>query len=120
MNLWVARTACACSACAQRCWTGTLPLACCLRGSALRRLCHRRRLFWLARRSVLDVDSAGKTMFIALLGTVSLEVALVTRFWTWLFVFFLALSYFLVYPFEARAPSSSLPAPASTLSERHA
>ena len=54
----------------------------------------------LRGRSTLDVDSAGKTMFIALLGTVSLEVALVTRFWTWIFVFFLALSYFLVYPFE--------------------
>ena len=55
------------------------------------------------------MDSAGKTMFIALLGTVSLEVALVSRFWTWLFAFFLALSYFLVYPFEVPLPNLAKP-----------
>ena len=69
-----------------------------------------------ARSSATDVFSVGKTVFIALLGSVTLEVALVSRYWTWLFVAFLLLSYFLVYPFEVRrralltACSSPLPA----------
>ena len=50
--------------------------------------------------SMTDVFAVGKTVFIALLGTVSLEVAIVSRYWTWLFVMFLVLSYVLVFPFE--------------------
>ena len=49
-----------------------------------------------------DVFSVGKTVFVALLGTVTLEVALVSRYWTWLFLIFLILSYILVFPFEVR------------------
>lgn len=35
----------------------------------------------------------------ALLGTVTLEVALVARYWTWVFFWFVVLSYTLVYPY---------------------
>eukprot|EP00891_Asterochloris_glomerata_P000836 jgi/Astpho2/836/Aster-00685 len=55
--------------------------------------------------SITDVYSVGKTVFIALLGAVSLEVALVARYWTWLFAIFLGLSYFIVYPFEVVFPA---------------
>lgn len=37
--------------------------------------------------------------FVALLGTVTLEVALVARYWTWLFGVLTVLSYVLVYPY---------------------
>jgi magnesium-transporting ATPase (P-type) len=50
--------------------------------------------------SITDVYSTGKVVFVALLGAVSLEVALVSRYWTWLFGIFLFLSYAIVYPFE--------------------
>ena len=41
----------------------------------------------------------GKVAFVALLGTVTLEVALVARYWTWLFGILTFLSYALVYPY---------------------
>ena len=44
--------------------------------------------------------SLGKAVFVALLGCVTLEVALVSRFWTPLFVFVLLGSYALVFPFQ--------------------
>lgn len=43
--------------------------------------------------------SIGKTAFIAVLGVVSLEIALVSRYWTKIWVVFWVLSYALVYPF---------------------
>lgn len=43
--------------------------------------------------------AVGKTTYIALLGVVTLEVSLVARYWTKLFVFFVVLSYVVVYPF---------------------
>lgn len=46
-----------------------------------------------------DVASLGKMVFIALLGTVTLECALAARFWTSIFTFFVIVSYFLVYPY---------------------
>lgn len=39
-------------------------------------------------------------------GTVTLEVALVSRYWTTVFFVFLVLSYVLVFPFQARSQSS--------------
>ncbi|GAB4813242.1 hypothetical protein N2152v2_000288 [Parachlorella kessleri] len=50
-------------------------------------------------RSITDVYSLGKIAFVGLLGTVTLEVCLTARYWTWLFGVFVFLSYFLVYPF---------------------
>ncbi|CAK0743492.1 hypothetical protein CVIRNUC_001474 [Coccomyxa viridis] len=52
------------------------------------------------RLTMNDVFSVGKTVFTALLGSVTLEVALVSRYWTWPFILFVLLSYWLVYPFE--------------------
>ena len=37
--------------------------------------------------------------FISLLGTVTLEVALISRYWTWLFGLLVVISYAIVYPF---------------------
>lgn len=51
------------------------------------------------RDSVHGLWSVGKTTFIALLGSVTLEVSLVARYWTKVFFIFVVLSYFLVYPF---------------------
>ena len=48
----------------------------------------------------------------ALLGTVTLEVALVARYWTWVFFWVTLLSYFLVYPYIVVFPWLEL---ASTL-----
>ncbi|KAK9810005.1 hypothetical protein WJX72_003251 [[Myrmecia] bisecta] len=56
------------------------------------------------QNSMADVYSVGKTVFIALLGAVSLEVGLISRFWTYAFGIVLALSYALVYPFELIFP----------------
>ncbi|KFM22669.1 putative phospholipid-transporting ATPase IA [Auxenochlorella protothecoides] len=56
------------------------------------------------RHNITDVYSLGKLAFVALLGTVNLEVALVARYWTVLFAVFVALSYFLVYPYMAIFP----------------
>ena len=40
----------------------------------------------------------------ALLGTVTLEVALIARYWTWLFGCLTLASYFLVYPYMVVFP----------------
>lgn len=53
-----------------------------------------------ADASSVDVYSLGKAVFVALLGCVTLEVGLVSRFWTPLFVFLLVGSYALVFPFQ--------------------
>jgi hypothetical protein len=47
----------------------------------------------------VDVYSLGRVIFVALLGTVTLEVALVARYWTWAFAVATFLSYFMVYPY---------------------
>ena len=39
-----------------------------------------------------------------MLGSVTLEVCLTTRYWTWLFGVIVFLSYWLVYPFELLFP----------------
>jgi len=44
---------------------------------------------------------------------VTLEVALVSRYWTVPFFIFTVLSYVLVFPFQARAPSLPGPVPGS-------
>ena len=49
--------------------------------------------------NITDVYSLGKITFVAMLGTVSLEVALIARYWTWLFGAFTVISYVLVYPY---------------------
>ncbi|EFN58106.1 hypothetical protein CHLNCDRAFT_20630, partial [Chlorella variabilis] len=51
------------------------------------------------RHNITDVYSLGKVAFVALLGAVTLEVALVARYWTWLFGVLTLLSYALVYPY---------------------
>lgn len=51
------------------------------------------------RSNITDVYSLGKVAFVALLGTVTLEVALVARYWTWLFGILTVISYALVYPY---------------------
>ena len=43
--------------------------------------------------------SLGKITFAALLGSVTLEVALVARYWTWVFFWIVILSYGLMYPY---------------------
>ena len=45
-----------------------------------------------------------QTAFIALLGSVTLEVCLTARYWTWFFGVIVFLSYWLVYPFELLFP----------------
>lgn len=54
--------------------------------------------------NITDVYSLGRATFVALLGTVTLEVALVARYWTWVFFWFVLLSYFLVYPYMVLFP----------------
>lgn len=49
--------------------------------------------------AVDGVWAVGKTIYIAILGAVTLEAGLVARYWTGLFFLFVFLSYFLVYPF---------------------
>eukprot|EP00803_Ostreobium_quekettii_P002905 evm.model.scf_903.4 EVM.evm.TU.scf_903.4 scf_903:32108-44084(+) len=51
------------------------------------------------RDSTHGLWSVGKTSFIALLGAVTLEISLVTRYWTFVYILFVLLSYLLVYPF---------------------
>ena len=46
-----------------------------------------------------DVGSFGKMVFVALLASVTMEVALASRYWTSVFVFFLSTSGLFVYPF---------------------
>jgi magnesium-transporting ATPase (P-type) len=60
--------------------------------------------------NITDVYSLGKVAFVALLGTVTLEVALVARYWTWLFGILTVLSYTLVYPYLVVFPLAGAPA----------
>lgn len=53
----------------------------------------------LGNRSTIDVFSVGKTIFICMLGVVTMEIMIVARFWTWWFAVVCALSYLLVYPY---------------------
>ena len=52
------------------------------------------------RAAAMDIPSLGKTVFVALLACVTLEVGLVARFWTPLFAAAVALSFLLVFPFQ--------------------
>jgi phospholipid-transporting ATPase len=49
--------------------------------------------------NITDVYSIGRVTFVALLGTVTMEVALVARYWTWVFFWVMLLSYLVVYPY---------------------
>lgn len=49
--------------------------------------------------NITDVYSLGRVTFVALLGTVTLEVALVARYWTWVFFWVTFFSFILVYPY---------------------
>jgi len=51
-----------------------------------------------------DVWAMGKTMFIGIIGVVSLEIALVARFWTWPFAAATLGSYFGTWPWLALLP----------------
>ena len=46
-----------------------------------------------------DVYGIGKVMFIGIIGVVSWEIALISRFWTWIFMLVWALSYAITIPF---------------------
>eukprot|EP00191_Tetraselmis_sp_GSL018_P012504 CAMPEP_0177598192 /NCGR_PEP_ID=MMETSP0419_2-20121207/12185_1 /TAXON_ID=582737 /ORGANISM="Tetraselmis sp., Strain GSL018" /LENGTH=1412 /DNA_ID=CAMNT_0019090555 /DNA_START=264 /DNA_END=4502 /DNA_ORIENTATION=- len=46
-----------------------------------------------------DIGSISKMVFIGLLGSVTLEVALAARYWTYIFAFFVFISYLFIYPF---------------------
>ncbi len=46
-----------------------------------------------------DVYGIGKVMFIGIIGVVSWEIALISRFWTWIFMLVWALSYAVTFPF---------------------
>ena len=59
---------------------------------------------WHFRPPVGPPTCALQIAFVALLGTVTLEVALVARYWTWLFGVLTVLSYVLVYPFMVIFP----------------
>ncbi|KAK9839881.1 hypothetical protein WJX81_008363 [Elliptochloris bilobata] len=50
------------------------------------------------QRPLDDVNALGKTMFISMIGVVSLEVALISRFWTGWFIAAWALSWALCFP----------------------
>lgn len=50
-------------------------------------------------KAIHGIWAVGQTIFIALLGVVTLEACLVARYWTKLFVVFCILSYSLVYPY---------------------
>ena len=58
--------------------------------------------------NITDVYSIGRVAFVALLGSVTLEVALVARYWTWVFFWVTLLSYFLVYPYMLVFPWAEL------------
>ena len=49
--------------------------------------------------SAVDIFSVGKTINICMLGIVTMEIMIVTRYWTWWFGFICTLSYTLVYPY---------------------
>lgn len=53
----------------------------------------------LGNRTTIDVFSVGKTIFICMLGVVTMEIMIVARYWTWWFAGVCALSYLLVYPY---------------------
>jgi hypothetical protein len=53
----------------------------------------------LDANQMTDVGSLGKCVYIALLGSVTLEVALAARYWTYPFGFCVVVSYALVFPF---------------------
>lgn len=53
----------------------------------------------LGKHTITDVYSLGKVTFTALLGSVTLEAALIARYWTWVFLWIVILSYVLVYPY---------------------
>ena len=58
--------------------------------------------------NITDVYSLGRVTFVALLGTVTLEVALVARYWTWVFFWVTFLSFTLVYPYMLIFPWAEL------------
>lgn len=53
----------------------------------------------VGRNSLNGLYAVGRTSFVALTGSVNLEIALVARHWTWLFGIFTVLSFVLVFPF---------------------
>ena len=57
------------------------------------------------QNSITDVYSVGKVVFICLLSAVTLEICVIARYWTWPFLIFVFLSYWLVYPFEVVFPA---------------
>lgn len=57
------------------------------------------------QNSITDVYSVGKVVFICLLSAVTLEICVIARYWTWPFLIFVFLSYWLVYPFEIVFPA---------------
>jgi magnesium-transporting ATPase (P-type) len=56
------------------------------------------------RDSTNDLYSAGKAMFVALIATVTAEIGLLARFWTWEFCLCAFFSYALVYVFLIVVP----------------
>ncbi len=52
-----------------------------------------------AEKPIDSVYGMGKLMFIGIIGVVSWEIALISRYWTWLFVLVWFLSYFVTFPF---------------------
>ncbi len=52
-----------------------------------------------AQDATSDVYGIGKVMFIGIIGVVSWEIALISRFWTWIFMLVWALSYAITFPF---------------------
>jgi Phospholipid-translocating P-type ATPase C-terminal len=53
----------------------------------------------LGERSTIDIFSIGKTIFICMLGVVTMEIMIVARYWTIWFAAVCLLSYSLVYPY---------------------
>jgi phospholipid-transporting ATPase len=53
----------------------------------------------LGHQTTIDVFSVGKTIFICMLGVVTMEIMIVARYWTWWFAAVCAFSYMLVYPY---------------------
>ncbi|BDA48078.1 probable phospholipid-transporting ATPase 7 [Coccomyxa sp. Obi] len=52
-----------------------------------------------AEKPIDSVYAMGKLMFIGIIGVVSWEIALISRYWTWLFILVWFLSYFVTFPF---------------------
>lgn len=52
-----------------------------------------------AEKPIDSVYAMGKLMFIGIIGVVSWEIAVISRYWTWLFVLVWFLSYFITFPF---------------------